>query len=256
MKRFPHEPDAKRLEAIRDQDRSEYQSLLAGIPKAIADKNSAWLFSAWRTARNLALLEYAFDGPISETCKLLATSCAHADQALDLGYALDPTAFNLFLCMADICNHQGLRQRLQELTRSQYTDPGKQRNELAYLVAEIVADLSADRPKRALVRLPVALARARTSPSKYAVLVGELLMAQAILERSSQALDGAAETKIKAHVRRYSSADVQNHPGGLLDVFALGMVRIAQRYDLTTEIKSVYLPLELLQDASDSPAPG
>jgi len=246
MKCFPHDPGAEALAEIRAKGRPEYQSLVSGIPKALADRDASWLFSACRTARNLALLEYAFESPLSEPRKLLKASCDHAEQALELGHALDPTTFNLFLCMASICNHDSLQKRLEQLTRSQYTDPGKPQNELANLVAEIVTDLSADRPKRAVVRLPVAVARARTSPSKHAALVGELLIAQAILERSSPALDKAVENKIKAHVRRYSSEDVRNHPGGLVDLFALGMVRIAQRYDLATEFKSVYLPLELL----------
>jgi Immunity protein 49 len=246
MKSFPHEPEAAQLEELRQKDRAEYQALLAGIPKAVADRDHGWLFSAWRTARNLASLEYAFDSPLTEVQRLLEASCQHAERALDLGHVLNPTSFGLFLCIANICKEDGLRDRLEQMNRSHYTDPGRDSPQLAYLVAEIVADLSADRPKKAAVRLSVAIARAQEGRSKYAALVGQVLIAKAILNRDSIALDKAIETKIKAHASRYAAADVCHHPGGLLDLFALGMARIAQRYDLAITVKSIYLPLELL----------
>jgi hypothetical protein len=246
MKSFPHEPEAEKLEEIRQKDRTEYQALLAGIAKAVTDRDHALLFSAWQTARDLAALEYAFESPVGEVKKLLTAGCTHADQALELGHLLNPTSFALFLCMANICNQGRLRERLEQMNRSHYTDPSWDGPPLVYLIAEIVADLSADRPKRAAVRLPAAVARVQESRSRYPALVGQVLIANAILMRDSQALERAVQKKIKAHANRYADADVCHHPGGLLDLFALGMARIAQRYDLETTVKSVYLPLELL----------
>jgi len=241
VKRFPHKPGAKDLAASRQKDQARYQSLLAGLPKALADKNESRFFGAWLLATDLASLAYALDDSLDDARKLLRASSQHIERAIEFGYTLNPAYFALFLCIANVCDHHELRRRLEKMKRPQYTDATMVAKEILYISDEIMADLSAGRSKEAKARLPLALACAEREG-----LSPEVQIEKATIEKDLNAFDIALESKIKHHIEHYSRSAVRDYPGGLIDLVALGMVKIAERHGLKTAVESVYLPLELL----------
>jgi len=246
MKRFPHKPKAKDLEECRQTETRRYQlEYVPGIPQAIADRNERWFFTAWRMARDLASLEYGLEASLAAARELLVASCQHAENAVEFGYVINPAYFNIWLCQANMCNQQVFRKRLEQMTRADYTNPNMKADELSYMACEIMTDLSAGRPREADARIAVALANLT---GKFASLDALVRSAQAILAKDTKAFDNALDTRIAAHIQSYSSSDVRHYPGGLIDLVALGTIKIAQRYGLQPTLKSVYLPVELILD--------
>jgi hypothetical protein len=132
-------------------------------------------------------------------------------------------------------------------------DPDVICDELDFLSAEIMADLSAGRDESAKRRLAFADRRAcdkdlgRHVRDFFAPLVR---IEKAIALRDPTALDVAVRERIEWVRREYSQSRMRPFPGGLMDILGLGLLQIARRHALETSVESVYLPKEHLTTSS------
>jgi len=243
VKIFPHKPSQKKIEDLHQRNRARYESRLPAIQKAIGDRNEAWFFGRWQDAVGLASLEYALESSLEEVAKLLFASCDYMLEAIRFGYVTNAAYFNLCLCISNVCHHQKLQTRLEKMDRSEYTSPDLVADEVVYLSSEILANLSAGRMAEAKERLSLALAR-----PKREGLLAEIQIEKAIVEKDASGLDIALESEVNDHIKSYSRSDVRHYPGGLIDLIALGTIKIARRYGLQSTWRSVYLPVELIRD--------
>jgi len=173
----------------------------------------------------------------------------YAQLAVEFGAPLSPTSFMTYLGLAHITAFEPLRRTLEPLSRGQYTNPSVTSDESFYLLAEVLAFVSAGDTPSALSRVRFLQERLanRQVPTVAEARVRSLVpFAEAVSGHNEAALAKAADARMQYLVKTYNTAEFRNSPDALLDLEGLGWLALAKTTGLHVTTNNVYLPSELL----------
>jgi len=195
VKKFPHDPKLSLgdIQEKREWNRKDYDKALQEYAERKAGKGNRdyFLGQCYTMALDQAGVEYASGAPLPEVKALLKAACTHLEDAVTCGRNLNPVYVVNLLLLANLCDHTTFRQRLENLERPEYTDMKMVSDELAFVLAEMMMDLSAGR-NGAASRLTAAQelsAAQSTKPDRRKAVGVEISFATAMLEKDQKLLD-------------------------------------------------------------------
>jgi hypothetical protein len=245
MRDYPHKPDPAHLGTLRADKREACAEIEEGLSEALAERNDVFFSEGRRYALELAALEYAFEAPLGDVRALLSRASAHSAQAIALGYRLGTGLYLHDLCLARLAKNDEYARKLEGMEAKEAKG-----HDAFFRVCELLADLSARRKKSAKDRLPQAsraLASETLTPGAKARLAPIVAIAEAILSGDKEKLNASVEGILKSQEKFNRTQDGRDNPLTLLEIPTLGLLAIAGEYGLATTVRSVYLPLSLLE---------
>jgi hypothetical protein len=250
MRNYPHRPNDAGLVEARSIDREEYEKYLAAAPNAEARQNGDLFDGIYEHAMYLAVLDYGLQEPVPHVRQWLEVACKAAEKAAQFGFHLDPFEYMDCLALANLCKRETFKRTLEGFKRKQFTNRNVLVDEIYYLAAEAMARLSAERTLDAQKTLEKAH-KALQGPKKKGTVRPKnepiLNIEQAIVTGDELKLNEGLSAAVEQHAKDYSNALKRRDVTGLLDLLSLGLAQIATRARLHVTVKSVYLPLELIE---------
>jgi hypothetical protein len=242
MKVYPHKPKSSQLEELLADYRVRYHSCVARAADLKTEDNWYLLQAMWVEAIDVAALEYALDGTEDTVRQYWHAACDYAGRLLQIGQPFGTNLYRITLALANLLDRDSTRVALERLERPTLMNPDIICDELDYLSAELMRDLSADRADAANARLLACERRAveKTLPPHIRQLFVPLIQIEAAIARGdAHAFDAAVQEQVESHRRWYSPSDMRTTPTGLIDYVGLGLLKIARRRGLNTSVSSV-----------------
>jgi hypothetical protein len=250
MRSYPHKPKENLIKTFLADDIEDYEEGRLKAEDAAARRNEAFFRRHSELAAEIAAMKYAFEEEWAEIKAWLERSCSAARKAAEFGLPLDPDAYMMYLALALLSANHEFRKELEGFQRSRFTNENVEADEVFYLAAEAMRDVSAGRIDTARDATSAGLSRleAKDGPNRDAKEAMEaiLLMLAALVHKDEAKLGLAMMARSKEFGGGYSKAAVKNFPGGLLDITGLGLLRLGREKGLNAAAESVYLPSELL----------
>jgi hypothetical protein len=250
VRSYPHKPDEDQIKKFLENDRQDYDSGRLKADDAATRRSEAFFRRQSELAAEVAAMEYAFEGKWSDIRTWLESSGADARKATEFGLGLNPVLYMTYLALAILWPDREFRKELEGFPRSRFTNKNVKADEIFYLAAEAMRDISVGKLDTASEAAAAGLDRlkAKDGPNPYAkdAMEAILLLLDAIAHKDNAKLKAATMARSKKYDSSYSKAAARNFPSGLLDVTGLGLLKLARENELNAGVESVYLPSELL----------
>jgi len=247
LRAYPHQPMADVLQRAFAGAKDRFVLDREMTPELIASRTEIFFRLNTRTAVDCASFAYAFEHPLNEIMDYLRESRLCFNRLLDFGTPIPLNEYSAQQSVALILNDKNYSERLGSLPRERYTHPDVGFDEIFFVLAEFVSLLSRGDVQAVEKRRPYAQdCVAKTSRSIRDGMNGFLNLQLAVATRNQSALDAGLRARQTPFAKAFRNLTIRNFPTGLLDLWGLGLARLALNSGLEVRERSVYLPLELL----------
>jgi len=249
VRNYPHKPS----EAVFQRNLLAAMKRLVPrddiTPKLLAGRNERFLPLNAKWALECACRSYALERDQEIVLDFLRQSNWSFKKAIETQARVNLWEVITHLSVALILRDNQIVKLLSEIQRERYENPNIEFPESTYALKEAEADIAAGRDEAAAKQLEKALSELASEKLPRITrdeLESALLIAQAIVYRSQDVFDSAIEKRHASYIRKFSNPEIRNMPEGAIDIWGLGLARLAMDKGLTLKANSVYLPPELL----------
>jgi hypothetical protein len=252
MRKIGHKADVQRLRESFDYYRKEIK-LKPDERKAAKRSRDADYFEQFvKNSIIVARSGYLFDMPLAEIHFVLRTALPDLQSLLDAGGYIDKGEMRDYLGAALLTGDPAIVKWMAHLPREAYDDPDVEASEALFALTEAIqagAQGNQKKMKTSVEKLPDLLSlrklivEAKSEKAMYDPLHSLL---QAIVNKDQKAFEKAWQAEEVAWKKRYGRPSEAANMDGILDLTALGIARIAQKFGLSVPAGNAYAPLELL----------
>jgi Immunity protein 49 len=250
---YPHRPDETVLRDFFEAAQDRFVHSRGRVPPELpSDRSERFLLLNSQTGLDCACIAHALALGEDQVLDYLQQSLAWFMAALERQLPFNLAQLRDRLSVALVLGDASSVAVLSGLPRERYAVAGVEFPEAIHLSFELYADLAGRRPTAGAQRLQALDALLGREPLPRPIrgdIESALQLQRLVLHRdSTDTLATALRQRVASHVARLKNPLLQQEPLGLLDLWGLGLLRLAHRDGLAPpEPDSVYLPAFLAQ---------